>query len=295
MKYIGFDLAAAFYLATPGDTFIVNDGILIDDNGPLSAEDQVIKYQKLIDYYLDIIKNYQKHQKKFYEDLNKFEKSNFSGQPPYGGLIEYNEHIEVTTGGLHGGYHWPNKDEDFLKIDFSKEIIERYGRSGHNSNLPKILSEKGLNRFLKIRIDKIEKLKRKQELIARSAQKKEVMENNYGFIYVLSNKIYEKNIYKIGSTYGLPEERAEQLSSTEMLYKYKVDYFIKIKDAEYYEKLVHKFLKDYRVEKNREFFQINLNQIKDCLKQVSKISDKGAEKITLSKLKKEIILKDDVN
>jgi len=290
MKYIGFELEGEFYKATPGDDFFVKNGTLIGVNGPLSAEDHVIKYQKLIDYYLDIIKNYQKHQKKFYEDLNKFEKSNFSGHPPFGGRIEYDSNIEVTTGGLHGEYPpWP-EDDDFLKIDFSKEIIERYGWSGNNKNLPKILSEKGLNGFLKIRIDRIEKLKRKQELIARSIQKKEIMENNYGFVYVLSSKIYEKNIYKIGSTYGLPEERAEQLSSTEMLYKYKVDYFIKIKDAEYYEKLVHKFLKDYRIEKNREFFQINLSQIKDCLKQVSKISDKGAEKITLSKLKKEIIL-----
>ena len=65
----------------------------------------------------------------------------------------------------------------------------------------------------------------------------------------------ELNIYKIGSTYGLPDERAEELTGTGHLYPFKVEFFIEITDAEYYEKLIHRALNKYRVNKNREFFE----------------------------------------
>ena len=65
---------------------------------------------------------------------------------------------------------------------------------------------------------------------------------------------------------------------------------IKIKDAEYYEKLIHKLLSKYRYRKGREFFKLDLDQIKMCLKQVSQISEKGSKKLTLAKMQKEIKL-----
>ena len=73
-----------------------------------------------------------------------------------------------------------------------------------------------------------------------------------------------------------------------MLYPYDVEFSIKIQDAEYYEKLIHKLLKEYRIRKDREFFKLDLNRIKKCLKQISQISEKGSKKITLAKVLKEI-------
>ena len=129
---------------------------------------------------------------------------------------------------------------------------------------------------------------RKLELISRSKIKEKEKSDNKGSIYIFYTKAYPKPVYKIGSTYKNPVERAEELSSTEMLYPYDVEFSIKIQDAEYYEKLIHKLLKEYRIRKDREFFKLDLNRIKKCLKQISQISEKGSKKITLAKVPKEI-------
>ena len=123
----------------------------------------------------------------------------------------------------------------------------------------------------------------------RASYKGEEKIENVGYVYVLSNDAYP-NIYKIGSTYGLPEERAEELTGTGHLTPFKVVGKIKIKSAEYYEKVIHKLLDEYRVKQGREFFKLDLGKIKECLEQVSEISRKGEDKITFSELKKEIRL-----
>ena len=110
---------------------------------------------------------------------------------------------------------------------------------------------------------------------------------NIGYVYVLSNKAYP-NIYKIGSTYGNAEERAEELTGTGHLMPFKVETKIKIKSAEYYEKKIHSILNSYRVKQNREFFEINLDNIKSCLKDIYKITEKGEKKLSLAELKREI-------
>ena len=113
---------------------------------------------------------------------------------------------------------------------------------------------------------------------------KEKMEN-VGYVYVLSNKSLPSNTYKIGSTYGLPEIRAEELTGTGHLTPFKVVHKIKIQSAEYYEKTIHKILKKYRVKKEREFFKLEINKIKNCLKQVSFLSESGEKKVNYSTLK----------
>ena len=69
---------------------------------------------------------------------------------------------------------------------------------------------------------------------------------------------------------------------------FKVETKIKIQSAEYYEKKIHSVLNSYRVKQNREFFELDLNKIKSCLKTLSQITDKGEKKLSLSDLKKEI-------
>ena len=155
---------------------------------------------------------------------------------------------------------------------------------------PVILSEKGVRNFYQIRVEYYENKKRKYELLVRQTKKRVGKEENIGTIYIMSNESLPKDTYKIGSTYGLAEERAEELTGTGHLNPFIVVGEIKIQSAEYYEKLIHKLLDDYRVKKGREFFKLDLGKIKECLEQVSEISRKGEDKITLSELKKEIKL-----
>ena len=133
-----------------------------------------------------------------------------------------------------------------------------------------------------------ERKNRKIELIKRSRTREKTKSENVGYVYVLSNESLPPNTYKIGSTYGLPEERAEELTGTGHLTPFKVVAKTKIQSAEYYEKSIHKILRDYRVKQGREFFKLDLKKIKDCFKQVSELSDKGEKKLTLSDLKKRI-------
>ena len=86
----------------------------------------------------------------------------------------------------------------------------------------------------------------------------------------------------------MPEERAEELTGTGHLTPFKVVGKLKIQSAEYYEKSTHKLLKDFRVKRGREFFELDLNKIKKCLNQISEISDKGKKIISFSNLKKKV-------
>lgn len=139
-------------------------------------------------------------------------------------------------------------------------------------------------------IEIYEKRNRKIELIQRSRVKRKEKLENVGFVYVLSNKAYP-NIYKIGSTYGLPQERAEELTGTGHLTPFITVYSIKIQNAEYYEKKIHKLLDKWRVKRGREFFDLELDKIKNCLKQVVVISDKGKKNIQYKTLKNKVKIK----
>ena len=139
-----------------------------------------------------------------------------------------------------------------------------------------------------LEIEEKNNILRRIELILRARKTgKEKMEN-VGYVYVLSNKSLPSNTYKIGSTYGLPEIRAEELTGTGHITPFKVIDKIKIQSAEYYEKTIHRILKRYRVKKEREFFKLEINKIKNCLKQVSILSESGKKKVSYSTLKNKI-------
>lgn len=173
-----------------------------------------------------------------------------------------------------------------ILVSFMNNIRQGYYNITTEIIQDKLSYMKKYNGFL----EDTEKQLRKIELILRARKKGKEKIENVGYVYVLSNQSLPPNTYKIGSTYGLPEERAEDLTGTGHLTPFKVVNKIKIQSAEYYEKNIHSLLKNYRVKQNREFFEIDLNKIKNCLKQVSEISEKGSKKITLADLKKEIIL-----
>jgi hypothetical protein len=125
---------------------------------------------------------------------------------------------------------------------------------------------------------------RKIELIQRSKLKNKEKKENFGYVYVLKSVGYP-GMYKIGSTYGLAEERAEELSGTNVPDPWTVAVKIKILDALYYEKQMHKILTKYRYRKSREFFKVDLSVIKKCLSNILESSDKGRKKVTFPVLK----------
>lgn len=84
------------------------------------------------------------------------------------------------------------------------------------------------------------------------------------YVYVLSNKAIP-NLYKIGWTSGLPEDRAQELSTTGVPHPYKVEYSKKFKNADKIEKQCHDHFKKNRVANNREFFEVPLNEIREYI------------------------------
>ena len=195
----------------------------------------------------------------------------------------------------------PNLKKPFELVDYKLKNIDRTFYSNQSSFMQKFqelfsnssvhltncIDPKYKDFIIKEFTSNTEKYLRKIELLKRAKIKGDKKIENVGYVYVLSNEAYP-NIYKIGSTYGLPEERAEELTGTGHLTPFKVVGKIKVQSAEYYEKSIHKLLKEYRVKEGREFFKLDLDKIKQCLKQVSQISDKGVKKITLAILQKEI-------
>ena len=173
-----------------------------------------------------------------------------------------------------------------------KRKIPRYDITRGNpdhlfSDRKVILNPKALILFNKEIKRIIENILRKIELTSRKQTKKRVKKENFGYVYVLKSIGYP-GMYKIGSTYGLAEERAEELSGTNVPDPWTVATKIKILDALYYEKQVHKMLAQYRYRKGREFFKLDLSIIKECLKNIMTISDNGRKRVSLPVLKRKV-------
>jgi hypothetical protein len=185
----------------------------------------------------------------------------------------------------------------FDEINYSKLIDEaklsKYCykiRNGIYADEGTLVDRDFYKKFLPLAKEALNRVLRKITLIERTRFKSQEKQTNLGYVYVLESIGYP-GVYKIGSTYGLPEERAEELSGTNVPDPWTVISQIKIKDAEYYEKQIHKLLKNFRYRKGREFFKLDLRIIKKCLKDVFQCSNKGEKKIKFNELEKEIKIK----
>jgi len=217
---------------------------------------KIFDYQKIIDDYDKHHSNYQK---------NKSTENN---------PIILNELLNLKLNSDGSTSYVKIKDSHVKEIENNKYL----------------LTKEGNRYFYTEMMDHFVKNGRQIELILRS-RKRDIQQSEItGYVYVLSNKSFPNNIFKIGSTYGDPDKRAEELTGTGHLHPFKVEGKIRIKSAEYYEKKIHSLLSNYRVKKNREFFELDLDKIKFCLKEVNKITDKGEKKLSLAELKKEISL-----
>ena len=94
-----------------------------------------------------------------------------------------------------------------------------------------------------------------------------------GYIYIISNPDYEKDVYKIGytttknqSTKKDPRKALIQRYSTYSAKEPVIEEIYEINDdtCDQAEKILFELLKKYRVNKKREFFKCDLYHIKEC-------------------------------
>ena len=86
------------------------------------------------------------------------------------------------------------------------------------------------------------------------------------WVYVLSNASMPGAL-KIGYTKATPDERAKQLSSsTSVAFPFEVEYSFKCFNAESLEGELHMFFDSYRINNNREFFRLSLDEVKKAVK-----------------------------
>ena len=91
------------------------------------------------------------------------------------------------------------------------------------------------------------------------------------WVYILSNPTLP-NLLKIGYTKLDPDTRAAQISrATGVPLPYKVEWAFKCFNGEQLEGETHRALKKYRVNQNREFFQISIEEAK---KKVTELGQK---------------------
>jgi hypothetical protein len=81
-----------------------------------------------------------------------------------------------------------------------------------------------------------------------------------GFIYILTNDHYKEDLLKIGMTTRLPSTRAKEIyeGHTGVPGEFTLAYKKAVSDCDTAETLIHKALSKYRVNNNREFFDIPL-------------------------------------
>ena len=127
--------------------------------------------------------------------------------------------------------------------------------------------------------------------------------SDIGYVYCFSNP-HLCNMYKIGFTENEPQLRANQLRKTGVVGRFKVEFFIKIKQYREMEKHIHSLLDKYRVEADREFFKIDISIIKfifdliegkisknNKIENEVKISDNEIKQLSPTKPKTEVLEK----
>lgn len=92
-----------------------------------------------------------------------------------------------------------------------------------------------------------------------------------GYVYVLSNSAYP-GLLKIGKTHREPEIRVKELSSATGVPKpFKIEFYVHTPDCDSLELKTHRYFMKYRYVKNREFFNVSLEEVEVFLKKYGTI------------------------
>jgi hypothetical protein len=96
------------------------------------------------------------------------------------------------------------------------------------------------------------------------------MANKQGYIYILSNKAFRPDLYKIGLTTRKAEDRAYEIyiGSTGVPAEFEVTYTYPVSDCHVAEKQIHENLDAFRFNDEREFFEVGLVHAKSSIKEV---------------------------
>ncbi|MGL5796622.1 MAG: GIY-YIG nuclease family protein, partial [Cetobacterium sp.] len=95
-----------------------------------------------------------------------------------------------------------------------------------------------------------------------------------GFIYILTNELMD-NIVKIGQTKRDIKKRcAEISSSTGVAVPYEIAYYKEVEDCVALEREIHKYFKNCRVNKQREFFYLSVDEVIEYIEELTIQSSK---------------------
>jgi hypothetical protein len=90
-------------------------------------------------------------------------------------------------------------------------------------------------------------------------------ENEEQYVYVMSNPSFPGDVLKIGWTREHPDKRANDLHTSGIPTPFIVEYVIITSEGSKLEKQIHKHIKIYRINSNREFFKISKDKLTEIL------------------------------
>jgi len=92
----------------------------------------------------------------------------------------------------------------------------------------------------------------------------------YGIIYIAQNSAYGKNVFKVGKSEREVRERMVELNSaTGVIGKFDPVAFFAVNDIDSAEAKCHLVLRDYRVQPDREFFEIERDRLIEIVRDVA--------------------------
>lgn len=143
----------------------------------------------------------------------------------------------------------------------------------HNNEIKKLtmyLNNTDLQVEKKLYIEKIRELDQSLKNLNSERENVEDRKDNAqsGFVYIISNiGSFGENVYKIGVTRRLePMDRINELSSASVPFEFDVHALIFSENAFELKNKLHEYFKKYKVNKvngRKEFFKVNINEIKD--------------------------------
>ncbi|HDR0541770.1 TPA: DUF4041 domain-containing protein [Staphylococcus aureus] len=143
----------------------------------------------------------------------------------------------------------------------------------HNNEIKKLtmyLNNTDLQVEKELYIEKIRELDQSLKDLNSERENVEDRKDNAqsGFVYIISNiGSFGENVYKIGVTRRLePMDRINELSSVSVPFEFDVHALIFSENAFELESKLHEYFKKYKVNKvngRKEFFKVNINEIKD--------------------------------
>lgn len=143
----------------------------------------------------------------------------------------------------------------------------------HNNEIKKLtmyLNNTDLQVEKELYIEKIRELDQSLKNLNSERENIEDRKDNAqsGFVYIISNiGSFGENVYKIGVTRRLePMDRINELSSASVPFEFDVHALIFSENAFELKNKLHEYFKKYKVNKvngRKEFFKVNINEIKD--------------------------------